>query len=188
MIQFEIQDNLTEYFDELEKHFNSHKDNLSYSFSRKVVGAYGNPNTPIARHMSTKFNPYLFMSGQDEHYWDFTDNGEIATMEVLYSGKHLHDKYPVGKAKVWWEFATKSTRNKPATDRVLEKDYAEFQETGDDSAANYPVDPNDAKHKYAIDKGLSTINQKHLKDVGTDLMTLMELRMLMNPPFIGFKR
>lgn len=188
MMQIETQENLTKYFNKLEKHFNSHKDNLSYAFTRKVVGAYGNPNTHIARHMSTNFNPYLFMSGQDEHYWKFDDTEEFATMEVLYSGKHIHDKYPVGKARIWWEFATKDTRSKPATDRVLEKDYAEFQETGDSSAANYPIDPNDAKHKYAIDKGLSEVSQKDLKDVGTYLMNLMELRMLMNPPFIGFKR
>lgn len=179
-MKFEIEDNLTEYFNELEKHFNSHKDTLGVAFARKVVGNYGEERSHIAKHMS-KWNPYLYTTGQNQNYWDWNVGEDKTTVEVLYSGKHIHQDRRSGITRIWWEFATKETRGNYSWERKLDRDYAEFQETGDSSNAHFPIDPEKARNKHGINKGLREVNQKDLDKAGEYLMIIMELRMLMNP-------
>ena len=52
--------------------------------------------------------------------------------------------------KVWWEFADKNNPN------LLGRDYAEFQETGEDDIAR----SEDAKHKHFIRDGLYASNSE----------------------------
>lgn len=184
MIEFEVQDNLTDYLDKLKTHFEKNKIILNEEFTRAVVGDYLNPNSGhIAKYMSTNFNPYLFTSGQDEHYWKFMSEEGMSSIEVLYSGMRLHDRYPVGKARVWWEFA--ENPSVPKNQRRLARDYAWYQETGEDKIAM----PDDAKHTGAIAKGLAEVSQKDLKNVNEYLMNIMELKTMADiSMFIGVKR
>ena len=71
----------------------------------------------------------------------------------------LHDVFSIGRSKVWWEFATPETWGKPPEERELGRDYAYFQETGNDKLAKY------AKHKYAITRGIHAVDETALAEV-----------------------
>lgn len=172
------EDTFTDYLNELEKHFNSHKDTLNYAFARSIVGNYGSMNGKIARLMSTDFNPHLYATGQDENLWKHTIEEGMSIIEIMYTGMHLHEEYPVGKARVWWEFG-KYARG--GTDDVLERDYAWYQETGQDPIAK----SKDAKHKGAIQRGLSSANHKDLNRTTEYMEAIMKLQHLNNPPMGG---
>lgn len=184
MIKFEVQDTLTEYLDKLKSHFNANKVTLNEVFAEAVVGdSWMNPRSGhIAKYMSTNFNPYLFASGQDKGYWKFMSEEGISSIEVMYSGMHLHEQYPVGKARVWWEFAEDTSA--PKNQRKLARDYAWYQETGEDKIAM----PEDARHKGAIAKGLAEVSQKDLKKTEEYFMRIMELKFVQGGLFIGSKR
>lgn len=179
MIDFTITDDtLTDYLNELEKHFQAHKELLNYEFARSIVGNYGSTGGKIAHLMSTDFNPYLYTSGQDESFWKKTVDEGISIIEIMYSGMHLHEQYPVGKARVWWEFGkyARGGRND-----VLERDYAWYQETGEDKIAK----PQDAKHTGAIQTGLASANSNDLKQTAHYMESIMKLWSLTNPPMGG---
>lgn len=180
----EIQDNLTKYFEELQMNFESSKPALNEAFAESIVGKYGSPvSGHIAQFMSQTFNPNLFMSGQNPNYWQFESKEGMSILEVLYTGIHLHDKYPVGKAKVWSEFATSDTKNKPLQERELARDYAYYQETGIDPIAK----SSDAKHKGAIKEGLSLSNQFDLEKTGDYLEHIMRGNKVQSSKFGGYR-
>lgn len=182
MTHFEIEDNLTKYFEELEKNFDTGKSAMTEAFTRSIVGNYGSPiSGHIAEFMSQTFNPYLYTSGQDEHYWKLEKSKGKSVIEVLYSGMHLHDVYPPGKARVWWEFGKYGIGG---TKDVLERDYAYYQETGRDKLAK----SQDAKHQGAIEHGLLLSNQEDLEKTAKYLKLIMEGRTLNSNTFIGYKR
>lgn len=177
MIEWDVEENLTDYFEELLQHFNSHKDTLNYAFTREIVGNYGSVNGKIARLMSTTFNPHLYTSGQNEDLWKHMVDEGMSIIEIMYTGRYLHEEYPIGKAKVWWEFADKNNQNK------LGRDYSWYQETGEDPIAK----SEDAKHKGAISKGLSSATSKDLNKTAQYMEDIMKLRTL-NHPRMGSRR
>jgi len=182
MIRFEVDDNFTKYLEELEKNFEASKGTLVEAFTRAIVGNYGSPiSGHIAEFMSQTFNPYLFTSGQDEHYWQLETSKDKSVIEVLYSGMHLHDVYPPGKARVWWEFGKYGIGGNKD---VLERDYAYYQETGHDKLAK----PGDAKHTGAIEHGLSLSNQKDLEKTADYFNEILKGRAMISYSFIGHKR
>jgi hypothetical protein len=176
-VKIQVEDTVSEYLEKLEQGFKDAKPLLNQSFAEEIVGSYGGTNSGhIAPLMSTTFNPYLYMSGQDQSKWKYTENEGSSTITVLYSGMGLNEMY--SRPKVWSEFGDKF-------EGVLERDYAYYQETGRDPIAK----KEDAKHIGAIARGLQASNQKDLKKVSSYLETLMKgghlasgnmLRMLYN--------
>lgn len=182
MIKFQVDDNFTKYLEELEKNFDTGKSAMTEAFTRSIVGNYGSPiSGHIAEFMSQTFNPYLFTSGQDENYWNLNKSKGKSVIEVLYSGMHLHNVYPPGKARVWWEFGKEGVGGR---NDVLERDYAYYQETGRDKLAK----SEDAKHQGAIEYGLLMSSEKDLEKTAHYLELIMKGRTLGNNSFIGYKR
>ena len=167
-----VEDTLTAYLDKLAKVFEENKPELARKFTKGVVGEYQNPESGfIAPLMSTTFNPYLYTSAQMVNKWVIDQEEFITTVEVLYSGLGLHSIFPAGRARVWWEFATKDTwGKKDPFKRELARDYSYFQETGIDKLAK----SDDAKHQGAIQTGLSQVNETALVEVEEYLNYLID--------------
>lgn len=139
------EDTFTEYLSYLQTRVEEEKPEMLRKMARRLVGNYDEPDDGfIAPLMSTDFNPNLFLSGQDEEYWEIGEKGDVSVLYVTYTGKRLHDLYAPGQAKVWSEFSVDGAKYE------LERDYAYYQETGHDSIAK----SSDAKHKYAIKFGV----------------------------------
>ena len=161
------EDTTSEYLDKLEQNINDQEVSLAGDLAKEFTGTGGTGTGHIPKHMSTKFNPNLFMSGADERYWQVS-KGDVTTIEILYTGMRLHEEY--SNPLVWWQFATEDTMGNLPRERTLERDYAYFQETGIDNVAK----PELAKHKHAVQKGLSEASEKDLSKVGEYLIQIMQ--------------
>lgn len=162
------EDTTSEYLDRLHKTITEHEVSFAGDIAEEFGGRMGTHRGHIPKHMSTTFNPYLYRSGADNRYWHVTHTDGLATIEMLYTGERLNQE--LAKPLVWWEFATKDTRSKPPRERTLARDYAYFQETGIDEE----VPSKFAKHKHAIQKGLSEASEKDLAKPAEYLILLME--------------
>ena len=138
--------------------YNSFHENMPKELKRQarlLTGEEGDENTGfIAKHMSTDFNPNLFISGQEQEYWIIKNSsrtlvqggGNVSSIEAVYTGMRLHENLEPGTAMVWREFGEYGVGG---TEDVLERDYALYQETGLDKYAP----PWLAKHQGAVAKG-----------------------------------
>lgn len=143
-----VEDSLTEYFNTIQANMDENTDEQLRLMARRLVGEEEDPNDGyIAREMSTGFNPNLYISGQEEDFWNITQNTsqlmgghQSSVLEIIYTGMRLHENRG-NDAKVWSEFMNDYGR--------LGRDYAFYQETGLDPIAK----SSDAKHKGAIAKG-----------------------------------
>lgn len=143
-----VEESLTDYFNTIQANMEENIDAQLRLMARALVGEEENPNDGfIARNMSTSFNPNLYISGQEEDYWNISRHTsqlmgghQSSVLEIIYTGMRLHENYG-DDAKVWSEFMNEYGR--------LGRDYSFFQETGLDPIAK----SSDAKHKGAIAKG-----------------------------------
>lgn len=143
------EDTITEYLDNLQSNYEKQEHTLLEKMATKLVGEYDDETDGfIAPLMSTEFNPNLFLSGQDDAYWDIERGDELSSLEITYTGMRLHSNYT--HPLVWWEFATKASAGEAPRYRELDRDYAYFQETGKDPVAKSFK----AKHKHAIKMGV----------------------------------
>ncbi|MBO6273020.1 hypothetical protein J6O48_09630 [bacterium] len=155
-VKLTVKESLTEYFETIQANMEENKDKQLRIMAKELVGEYDDPDDGyIAPLMSTKFNPNLFLSGQDEDNWRVSHEAsqlmgghQASIIEIMYTGLKLYDIYGIDEAKVWWEFA--KDQEPDPEERVLERDYAFFQETGIDPIAK----PKYAKHKGAIATGV----------------------------------
>lgn len=129
----------------------------------------------IAKYMSTTFNPNLYASGQEADYWvvknksnphGLMGGSNVSTLEIYYTGMRLHNNYD-DEARVWWEFA--EGQEADPTERVLERDYSFYQETGIDPIAL----PKYAKHTGAIAKGVRESKDTLLTNVSDYYYNIM---------------
>lgn len=163
------EDTITEYLTNLQSDYEKQEHTILEKMATRLVGEYGDETDGfIAPLMSHEFNPNLFMSGQDEDYWKIEQGDERSTLEIIYTGKRLHDNY--SHPLVWWEFATEDTADDAPRYRQLGRDYAYFQETGRDPVA----ESSKAKHKYAVKTGLLTGASAVREVAGDYLMQLMK--------------
>ena len=144
-----VEENITEYLDTLLETVKEETPEMLKEMAEILVGEDGDEDAFIPALMSTEFNPNLFLSGQDEDYWKISSYDYLSFLTITYSGMRLHELYDVGTAKVWREFAVNEESD--PSQRVLDRDYAYYQETGHDSRAKY----SDARHKHAIQKGMT---------------------------------
>lgn len=160
---------LEEYLLRIAEKVEEEKEPLLKELTRYVVGEYGDMEAPIPRRMSTRFNPNLFYSGQEEHNWEIVKSGNITSLYFTYTGMSLTRRAYPGGFKVWREFAPKSQQKRRPTFRVLERDYAYYQETGEDPIA----DKKYAKHQWAIRGGLLTSKSKIIHDAQEYMLQIM---------------
>jgi len=145
------QDNISEYFERLDKLFETEKKEMANTLMREMVGFPFSPQGGFIAPLMSKWNPYLYSTGQNSKYWVGESNRDLTTLEALYTGADINDFYGGKPPKgVWWEFATLETAHLDPQDRELERDYAYFQETGRDKIA----EPRKARNKGAIEKGI----------------------------------
>lgn len=144
------EDTFSEYLTFIYDNFHKNLPTELKHLARTMVGEEEDDGTGfIPKFISTTFNPNLFISGQEEEYWQLKSSqrsnviggGNLSSIEVIYTGMRLHENLH-NYAKVWTEFA--------GDDGMLERDYAFYQETGMDTIA----DSSDAKHKGGIRAGV----------------------------------
>lgn len=163
------EDTITEYLTNLQSDYEKQEHTILEKMARELVGEYDDKTGGyIAPLMSTKFNPNLFLSGQDEDYWKIEQGDERSTLEIIYTGMRLHDDF--NHPMVWWEFATEDTVSEAPRYRQLGRDYAYFQETGRDPVAKSFK----AKHKYAVKMGVLAGSNAVREVAGDYLMQLMK--------------
>lgn len=144
-----VKNTVSEYLDLIDKNIEENAPKQLKHMAEKLVGEYDDPTGGyIAPLMSTTWNPNMFLSGQDEDYWKILNDDDKHSLTVTYTGLRLYDLYSMDEAKVWWEFAVNQEAD--PQERVLERDYAFFQETGIDRYAL----PKYAKHKGAVAHGV----------------------------------
>lgn len=181
-IRFDIvEDTITEYLDFISESFKSNSPKELKKQARILTGEYGDehdgyiaPNMTVARY--GEFNPNLFMSGQEEEYWNLYANSNphglmggknSIGIEISYTGARLHQNYG-DEAKVWWEFAEGNEGN--PEERILERDYAFYQETGIDKIAR----PKDARATGAIATGVHEAKDELLDHSAKYLLSILK--------------
>lgn len=80
-----------------------------------------------------KWNPNLVLSPMERSHQFFELSNGISFLELEYSGFTRRSYFPKG---VWQEFSDDPEGLKPPDERELEKDYAYYQETGNDPEAS----------------------------------------------------
>ena len=182
--KFNIVDNSTKYFNRLETIFEDETDHILKEMMTSATGTYGNRNAPISKRLMEQgksgrrkynYNPYLFMSGQDRNYWKTTHDGDLHSITANYSGMRGYMAAGEDGFKVWVEFS-EEFRDKMnegyewgeafeyvrheylETERTLDRDYAEYQETGIDEFA----DPENADHIGYVSLGLEEAAQQQI--------------------------
>ena len=152
MIKFEIVENVTKYLDTISNNVDDNAEIQLKKMAEKLTGKFDTENGYITRNMAVvkygEFNPNLHLSGQDQSKWKITHDDDLHSLMVTYTGMTLYEYYGVEEAKVWWEVAEGNEGN--PRDRILERDYAFYQETGIDPIAL----PKYARATGAISKGV----------------------------------
>lgn len=169
-----VGDTATEYLEKLETLFKTEKKEMVNTLMREMVGfPFSREGGYIAPLMS-QWNPYLYSTGQNSKYWEGTSEEGLTSIEALYTGMDIHSFYGTELPKgVWSEFATPETANKKdPKDRVLERDYAFFQETGIDTKAN----KKHAKNRGAIRHGVVEATPHIHQDVAEYMGRILELK------------
>ena len=158
---YAVNNDIDKYLDELESLFQSEKKEMANTLMREMVGYPFSPEGGFIAPLMSKWNPFLYSSGQNSEYWEGTSSKGLTTLEAVYTGMDIHKFYGKGLPKgVWWEFATPETASfKDPQDRVLGRDYAFYQETGIDIVAQ----PQFARHKGAIASGVE-LSAPHLHE------------------------
>lgn len=147
-LSFLIEETVNEGLDKLQKRVSEDMERILNEIAYAATGRYEDETAPIPRLMSTDWNPYLFMSGQVDSGRTFEISDDKAEIHINYSGLRYYEEYTDEEFMPWWEFSENQEAN-PA-ERILERDYAFYQETGIDPIAS----PKHAKHKHAIEWGL----------------------------------
>ena len=176
-----VEDTVTEYLDFITKSLNENAPRELKKQARILTGEYGDehdgfiaPNMTVVKY--GEFNPNLFMSGQEEKYWNLygksnphnlMGRSSAIGIEVIYTGMRLHQHYG-DDALVWWEFA-KDNEGDPQK-RVLERDYSFYQETGIDPIAH----PKNARAKGAIAKGVHEAQGELLDHSAQYLLSILK--------------
>ena len=181
-IKFDIiEDTVTEYLDFISESFYKNTPKELKKQARILTGEEGDehdgyiaPNMTVAKY--GEFNPNLFMSGQEEKYWNLYAKsnphnlmGRTSAMgiEIIYTGMRLHKNYD-DEAKVWWEFAYDNEAD--PLERVLERDYSFYQETGLDPIAR----PKYARAKGAIATGVREAKNELLDHSAKYLLSILK--------------
>ena len=176
-LKFNIVDNSTKYFNRLEKLWEDETEYVLKELMTSATGRLGDRNAPISKRLMEQgrkgirpynYNPYLFMSGQDKGHWKIEQDQDQSSITANYSGMRGYMANFDGDGfKVWVEFSEEfrdyidegyaweeayyivQHQTEPH-DRILDRDYAFYQETGQDEFAS----PENADHIGYVSEGL----------------------------------
>ena len=126
MIGYEVQDNLTNYFDELESYIKNK------SFKEKVLHDSAKEMVEIADDIVPKWNPNLMYSGLNEAFWNYTHDKSKSIVEVIYTGFTDEGMGEPEDIQVFWQFGK---YHKGGYSDILGRDYAYYIEYGKDRYA-----------------------------------------------------
>ena len=165
------EDSLTEYLMELKQLIQSQRKEIAIALTEELVGTDGEEG--YIGSLMGKWNPYLYLTGQNRANWVEESEEGMDSIEAIYSGMDIHKFFggepPEG---VWWEFATDETDSYPPRKRKLARDYAYYQETGIDIRAK----PKFARHKHAIEQGTEYATPHLYAQTEKYVAQLMELK------------
>lgn len=163
---FVTSDTVTEYAEKLRNHFQKSQPQMLKGLARNLTGEYITPLVP-------QWNPNLYLSGLDESKWVMKTSAEIIGIQIKYTGFTEYSEHMY----VWWEFGGFSTL-RPTS---LQRDYAEYQETGKD-----PKAPSFEGHHYVgrgtkeFEKAIKPITAQyinkiiHLKSIGETVQSNLD--------------
>lgn len=120
-----VEETVSKYLQELKSHFKSKEDDMLRDMARVL--------SEHIVELAPKDTWTLAESGLEEDDWVIQPTLIGNELDIIYSG--------LGNAQSWWEFSDDYLTNHPP-----DRDYAYFQETGQDKIA----DSKRAKHKHFI--------------------------------------
>ena len=161
-LEFLIEETVTQGLTELQERVSDEMEFILNEMAYAATGYEDNESAPIPSRMSTSFNPFLFYSGQMEENRQVEISQDESEIRVKYSGMLLEEVFG-SEAKVWSEFGD-------PVEGILERDYAFYQETGQDPIAR----PAGAKHKYAIQRGLWAAHKQIRETAGRNWKLMLE--------------
>lgn len=120
-----VEETVSKYLQELKSHFKSKEDDMLRDMARVL--------SEHIFELAPNDTGTLAESGLEEDDWVIQPTLIGNELDIIYSG--------LGNAQSWWEFSKDYLTNHPP-----DRDYAYFQETGQDKIA----DSKRAKHKHFI--------------------------------------
>ena len=111
-IEFEVQDNLSKYFDELLGVFAKDEEHILKEMMYSATGYPQDRKAPISKRLMEQgrsgkrkysYNPYLFESGQDASFWTIEIKEGQSRVLANYSGMRGYEERD--EFKVWVEFS-----------------------------------------------------------------------------------
>ena len=165
-LEFDVEETVTEGLEKLQEEFQGEIEFILRELAYQATGKEEDTSAPIPSLMG-RWNPWLYMSGQEESARTYEHDGGIHRVIINYSGMRYEEMYTPEEFKPWWEFAEDFESYAP--EAILERDYAYFQETGRDSIA----DSKDAKHKYAIEWGMKAAARPIRDKLRSELETIL---------------
>lgn len=153
-IKFNIkEDRISEYLDTISNKVDNQAKQHLTDMAKLLTGTSG-----IQQYIAP-WNPNLFLSGKDQSKWIFEQSDDRSSISVNYTGMTARSRsYDF---KVWWEFSEEYQNASSYDDwewlqysepfeRTLARDYAYYQETGEDEVA----EESDARNQQYIEKGI----------------------------------
>lgn len=123
--RFTVEETVTKYLQDLKNHFKSKEDDMLRDMARVL--------SEHIVELAPKDTWTLAESGLEEDDWVIQPTLTGTALDIIYSG--------LGNTQSWVEFSNDQLKNHPP-----DRDYAYFQETGQDKIA----DSKYAKHKHFI--------------------------------------
>lgn len=148
-------DTLTERYDATEKY---HLKSLAHVLTGKGNGSITSKEKGTIGLLLSKWNPNLYLSGQEEDRWLFEQSKGKSSVTVNYTGMTYERRYDDDEFQVWWEFSKEIREGfsiyevmyqMDPEERTLARDYAYYQETTYDPIA----DPRWVRRPHAIRRG-----------------------------------
>ena len=186
ILNFEIEeDTITPYLNQISENYEKASEYHLKDLARVLTGDSRNKSDKGTIGMlMAKWNPNLYLSGQEEDRWLIETSAEGKTIYVNYTGMTWERRYFDEDFKVWWEFSEEiyhagSTRAiryiqyvMEPEERTLARDYALYQETQYDRIA----DPRFARHPHSVREGTDAGSDLVLKKASQYLENIINLK------------
>lgn len=178
-LKWDVEENVSEGLDNLQAQFEQDLERTLKELMISMTGRDGDTLAPIPKRLmhvpkESRFNPWLFKSGQDQSRWVFEQDNGQSSIEANYSGMEYKNHMEEDDFKVWIEFSDEFIEEGADMNAYnyvkeyysqyelhLNRDYAFYQETGVDKYA----DPEDAHHKHFVQEGVEEASERLIPEV-----------------------
>ena len=140
--KFVVEETVTAYCDKLVQRFDSTKEFHLKSLAQVLTGkgdaSLASPDKGTIGLEVAKWNPNLYLSGQEMDRWLFEYKKHSSSVTVNYTGMTYKRRYDEEEFMVWWEFSKEIKEGynifevmykMAPEERTLDRDYAYYQET-----------------------------------------------------------